>query len=141
MAAVRHTGFASAAHGVWVILSVCLLGSGCTHMVTGAESVPRSQRAILDATGSCVHRIDADRPRNCLTKTFELAPGEHRVSLTVGEQMPRHASRLSFHARPGRTYVLDIVEGSRLVPHTVLVHIVDKEEYDAQTQFSTWGPR
>jgi len=55
--------------------------------------------------------------------------------------MPRHASRLWFDAHPGRTYVLDVVEGSRWVPHTVRVHIVDKEEYDARTEFSTWGDR
>ena len=85
-------------------------------MVAGSDSIPRSQRAILDPTGAC-------------------------VLLIVGAQMlPRHALQLSFDARPGRTYVLDIVPGWPWLPHTVSVRIVDKEEYDAQTRFSTWGP-
>jgi hypothetical protein len=135
-------GLANGWRHSWLMFLVSSLASGCTHMVAGTDSVPRSERAILDATGACVHLIDGERPRSCLTTRFELPPGKHHVALTVGEQMlPRHALRLSFDARSGRTYVLDIVEGWRLVPHTVLVNIVDKEEYDARTEFSTWGGR
>lgn len=122
-----------------LVFSVPLI-CACTHMVAGSESMPGSQRAILETIGARVDLIDGERPRCCLRTRFELPPGKHHLSLSVGMAWPNHPILVTFDARPGRTYVLDVVQGWALVPHTALISVVDKEEYEARSEFRGIGP-
>jgi hypothetical protein len=131
------------ARAVVALFLVSFLVCGCTHMVAGSESLPASERAILETIGADVLLIDGERPKCCLRTRFELAPGKHHLALSVGAAWlpwPNHPILVTFEARTSRTYVLDVVRGWPMVPHTALVNVVDKEEYDARSEFRGTGP-